>query len=379
MQSPRIEVSDRVLKWAIQNGECDSISIKKKYSWIESKKNPTLIQLKKFSKSIKIPFSYLLLPNPPEENIELIKFRTCNNDNYIPSRSLIDTINIMESRQEWMKDYRRNNGQNTKISFINSIDLSNIDDNKILEVASEIRKILKIDDFDCKTDKDFFKYIRKNISNSGVLVMQNGIVANQTKRHLDVNEFRAFTLIDYISPLIFINNQDSVRAKIFSLIHEFIHLLCGTNELLNDDPSSSMKNDKKEEQIINNLTAKVLMPSNKLKRDYQQSKDIEKISKKYHVSKIALAIELKRLGLTTQDTIKNINQETQDIIQRKKSSGGNYYSTKLSNLDHNFMYALTDATDSGYTSTSEASYLSCAPNSFNKLKKEFKTREGIPW
>lgn len=379
MQSPRIKVSDRVLKWAIKNGECDSDTIKKKYSWVESGKSPTLIQLKNFSNSTKIPFSYLLLSDPPEENIELVKFRTCNNANYIPSRSLIDTINIMESRQEWMNDYRKYNGQDSKIDFINSIDLSTLNGNEVPQVAHDIRKMLKLDDFSHGTDDDFFKYIRKNISNSGVLVMQNGVVANQTRRHLDVNEFRAFTLIDDISPLIFINNQDSIRAKIFSLVHEFIHLLCGINELLNDDPSSSMNNHKKEEQIINNLTAKVLMPSNRLKRDYQCIKDIDKISRKYHVSKIALAIELKRLNLITKNVVVNISQETQDVIKKKKSSGGDYYNTKLSRIDSNFMYALTDATDSGYTSIDEASYLSCAPNSFNKLKKEFKAREGIPW
>ena len=42
-----------------------------------------------------------------------------------------------------------------------------------------------------------------------------------------VEEFRGFTLLDSYAPIIFINGRDSNNGKLFTLIHEFCHILLG--------------------------------------------------------------------------------------------------------------------------------------------------------
>ena len=76
--------------------------------------------------------------------------------------------------------------------------------------------------------------------------MMNGVVGNNTHRKLSVNEFRAFTLIDEYAPLIFINTADSKNGKLFSILHEFVHVLLGKNSFYNDEYGTNMYNSAEE-------------------------------------------------------------------------------------------------------------------------------------
>lgn len=85
--------------------------------------------------------------------------------------------------------------------------------------------------------------------------MQKGGAGLGTNRPLEVNELRAFVLLDDYAPLIFINQKDSYTARIFSLIHEFIHILHGTDELLSGNDCRIV-----EERHINKVVAAFLKP-----------------------------------------------------------------------------------------------------------------------
>ena len=80
-----------------------------------------------------------------------------------------------------------------------------------------------------------YNFLKNKMEDKGILVMQNGVVGNNTRRKLEINEFRAFMLYDDIAPIIFINNNDSLGGKIFSLVHEFIHVLLGQENLFLED------------------------------------------------------------------------------------------------------------------------------------------------
>lgn len=64
--------------------------------------------------------------------------------------------------------------------------------------------------------------------------MMNGVVGKNTHRALDINEFRAFTMVDEWAPLVFINAADSNGARLFSLLHEAAHIWLGVDDLYND-------------------------------------------------------------------------------------------------------------------------------------------------
>lgn len=89
--------------------------------------------------------------------------------------------------------------------------------------------------------------------------MMSGIVGNNTHRPLDINEFRAFAMVDDLVPLIFINSNDSVSGKLFSLLHEFAHICIGNNSLYNDRYSSGTRVSKAE-SVSNAVAAEILVP-----------------------------------------------------------------------------------------------------------------------
>ncbi len=88
--------------------------------------------------------------------------------------------------------------------------------------------------------------------------MINGIVGKNTHRALDVNEFRAFAMVNEWAPLIFINGVDSAGGRLFSLFHEIVHLWIGENDLYNDRRYSA--NVKPNEVICNAVAGELIAP-----------------------------------------------------------------------------------------------------------------------
>ncbi|MGI6433322.1 MAG: hypothetical protein ACOXZ4_05695 [Sphaerochaetaceae bacterium] len=177
-------------------------------------------------KKTHIPLGYFFLQTPPKEKIKLLEYRTIANAEFdIPSRDLIDTITDMEQIVDWTRNYLISEG-----SEINTI-VGKLKGNSHIEVIADyIRQTLGISVRWFETAENPFTYLRNRMSEVGIIVMMSGIVRNNTHRALDINEFRAFTIIDEYAPLIFINSMDSKNGKLFSLLHEFTPHLLGRNQ-----------------------------------------------------------------------------------------------------------------------------------------------------
>ena len=226
MPTAKIEISKNILEWVLRTSEG---SLNEKWTdnvkqWINGDKNPTVNQISQLSKASKIPFGYLFLQEPPKVELPLLNFRTVNNDSIEePSKELLDTVYEMQSKVSWLSDYRKDQGMN-KISFIG---MNN--EYKQLDGSEKAERILNY--FDLDSDWNFkkgkpFNVLRERVTNYGITVSVNGVVRN-TRRHLNQNEFRAFVIIDDFAPLIFINSRDSFNARLFSLVHELVHIWYG--------------------------------------------------------------------------------------------------------------------------------------------------------
>ena len=219
---------------------------------------PTFNQHEQVSKALGIPFGYFFLQTPPNEDLSIVEYRTIDSIALTkPSRNLIDTLHDMEQIQDWMHNYLLSI-ESDKLQFVGAI--NNKTDS--MDIAKYIRQLLgiQIDWFkSTKTADESFSILRNAMSNAGVIVMMSGIVENNTHRPLQIDEFRAFALVNEYAPLIFINSNDSVNGKLFSLLHEFVHICLGENSLFNDRYSTSQKVDKTE-VICNVVAAEILVP-----------------------------------------------------------------------------------------------------------------------
>ncbi len=340
-----VKIGSERLQWAITSSGADEIEFMNKFSFLKTDDTNDytvkLTQLIKISSELHIPLAYFLSEEIPEEEVDLIKFRTINNDkNYRPSVNLSETIKDMEEKQEFMSLSRKNDDYEP-LQFIKSITIKS----DVIGSADKIRSVLELSPEWNKEADNPFKYLKEKLNDAGILVMQNGVVKNNTRRKLNIEEFRGFVIMDEYAPLIFINSQDSTNGKLFTLIHEMVHVFLGQDDL-NNSGSSNDIGFKKNERYCNKVTAELLI-SYGLRDDIlkwtSNSKDlIYSVSKLFKGSEHFAAFRLKELNIISRKQYEDLiieiskNKEEYKKIQ-KKESGGDFYKNILSEPDNSFI------------------------------------------
>lgn len=358
-----VDISRDVLDWVrAQSGDTGLPEKITGYlsNWLEGTKKPTFNQVEQVSKATGIPFGYFFFKKPPVENLSIVEYRTIDSTELLrPSRNLIDTRKHMEAVQDWMHNYLKDKIDPHEYvgSMKNRTDIYAFA-NKVLDVLNlkgEWRR-------NCHSAADLFRKIRIALSNAGVIVMMNGIVGNNTHRTLSVNEFRAFAMVDDLAPLIFINSNDSMNGKVFSLLHEFAHICLGENSLFNESLESGPSR-KKNEIICNAVASEVLIPSKRFLEDWNASDIVdledrsEALAKLYCCGVIVVARKALDNNLIDRQMYAKVSGKIVSAYReakRKQGGGGDFYRNAASRLDHDFLFSLAESVDTGKTTYTEA-------------------------
>ncbi|MDR2300448.1 MAG: ImmA/IrrE family metallo-endopeptidase [Deltaproteobacteria bacterium] len=119
-------------------------------------------------------------------------------------------------------------------------------------IAQKIKNLLGLDNDSQaapKSPDQAFDFYRKSLSDLGILVFQADKIAPRYLRGLSIH--------DSIFPIIVVNRQDEFNARIFSLFHDFIHILTKTSGICNN--FNYKNNDKFDfETWLNKIVSKVL-------------------------------------------------------------------------------------------------------------------------
>ena len=366
MPAVNVNIQPEIISWALSQTQEEKLGEKLMNNitqWLNGTKAPTFNQIEDFSKKANIPLGYFFLQTPPVEQIELLKYRTVDSIQLAnPSRDLIDTIHEMESVQDWMKDYRQELGFDVLpiVGCMKGVDNASV-------IVNRIREDLELEETwyeSCKDAREAFSYIRGRLEACGVVVMMNGVVGKNTHRALDVNEFRAFAMVDEWAPLIFINTADSNGAKLFSLLHEVAHIWIGEDDLFNDR-RNRVDGVSVTEVMCNAVAGELIVPKNVFLNKWNASDinmdvyaTITELAKYFRCGEIVIArkaMDCKKIkqdvyNTVVQTAIDNYNQ----MKENKESTGGNYYNTMGSRLDGCFVRALCESINMGRTSYTEA-------------------------
>lgn len=359
-----VDIQPAIINWALSQTSEEKLGVKLMESirhWLDGTKSPTFSQIEDFSKKSHIPLGYFFLQTPPVEQIGLLEYRTLDSIELAnPSRNLIDIIHEMEAIQDWMVDYRKEMNYDTSY-VVNSLNGAT----DIAAIADSVRKDLglSIEWYrECGNPSEAFNKVRGLLEDCGVIVMMSGIVGKNTHRALDINEFRAFAMVNEWAPLIFINGADSLAGRLFSLLHETVHIWIGENDLYNNRRYST-ENVKTVEVICNAVAGEIIVPKQIFLEHWQRTPNedvyikIRELAKYFRCSESVLA----RRALDNKKIDKMIyEQVVTDAIQayieykQEKSSGGDYYKVARSKLDGVFVRALCESVNSGRTSYTEA-------------------------
>ncbi|MBI4748878.1 MAG: ImmA/IrrE family metallo-endopeptidase [Acidobacteria bacterium] len=350
----RVSVTPDLIRWARERSGLTKDTLVKKFpkflKWESGEENPTLHQLEDLAKKTSTPLGYFFLSEPPEEKLPIQDFRTVTGGEVKrPSPDLLETIQTMQRRQGWMRDYLIEQGEEP-LKFVGSSSL----DNNPNEVALRIRRVLKLQKGWAQENSTWeaaFQCLRSETENTGILVIINGIVGNNTHRKLDPNEFRGFVLVDEHAPLVFINGADGKAAQMFTLAHELAHIWIGRGGIFNFEQLQPAN--EEVEIFCNKVAAELLVPEQELRRHWSKASQhrdpFQFLAKIFKVSPLVIARRSLDLALLNHQKFFDFYQQYLQDERRQKaqSSGGDFFVLQNGRVGKRFGAAVIQATKEG--------------------------------
>ena len=222
----------------------------------------TMTQVRNLAHHTHTPEGFLYLSEPPDDRLPIADLRTPDGQPVRhPSPNLLDTVYLMQARQEWLREERVIE-EAEPLSFVSAFPNNATPE----EVAGGIREALGVEsDWASQSTSwsEALRFLRNRIDEAGVLIFFNGIVGNNTHRKLDRDEFQGFALVDEYAPLIFVNGADYKAAQMFTLAHELAHVFVGADGVSNFDALKPSLHTT--EVYCNNIAAEFLIASESLR------------------------------------------------------------------------------------------------------------------
>ena len=331
----RVPVNPELLRWARERAgiaqEDLAGKFKKLPEWESSELQPTLKQLEAFARAVHVPFGYLFLREPPDENLPIADFRTISDtarDRASPD--LIDTLYAMQRRQAWLREHLVESGAEP-LTFAASARLA--DDPGA--VGREMRCTLGLDEgwaAGVRSWQDAVNELRRMIERLGVMAVINGIVGNNTHRRLSVAEFRGFALTDHYAPLIFVNGADAKSAQMFTLAQELAHIWLGEGGLSGFE--NLLPGGTDVEDWCNRAAAEFLVPSRELRERWIQAKrdphPFDALGRSFKVSPVVAARRAMDLKLVERRAFFEFHERYINREHRGGTtpSGGDFYNNQ---------------------------------------------------
>ena len=337
-----LSLTPKVLRWARERAGLDQRTLARKVTgkptaervkqW-EQTGIMTFAQVRKLAHATHTPEGFLYLNEPPDDRLPIPDFRTVKDARVRrPSPDLLDTVNMMQRRQTWMRDFLIEEGQ-SQLEFIGSATLNS----NPQRVAAEMRKTLGVAGGwanEESTWTDALMHLRQKIESAGILIVVNGVVGNNNHRKLDPDEFRGFVLSDVYAPLVFINGADFKAAQMFTIAHEVAHLWVNREGVSNFEAMQPPP--IRVEQWCNQVAAEFLIPAAELSEAWkvarQSREPYQALAARFKVSTIVAARRVLDLDLITKKRFFQFYESYQKDERRKKETnknkGGDFWNTQ---------------------------------------------------
>lgn len=389
MTPERIEVAEGLLVWARKSVGMDQsvaakrlgVSVATLTQWELGERNPTVKQLRKAASVYRRPLAVLLLPSPPDDFDALRDFRA-------PSGSSSSSGWSPELHAE----YRRAVSQ--REVFLELAELApgavtpgkptlHLERSESTELAGlHVRDWLGVQMEDRWSDsgKALNSWVRA-VEDKGVMVLQTNRIA--------VREMRGFSISEWPFPVIALNGSDTVRARLFTLIHEVAHILVNAGGLCDLHEHRSKPRDEDQiELFCNRVAASALMPEAAIVNlpevsDADEARDwtleeLARLSRPFGVSSEAFLLRLVSLERATWDLYQRRKPELeaqyeeakrlQRLRRQERGGGPSYYVVKARNLGHAYVVSVLEAFHSrAISSLDVADYLDVRYEQIPKL------------
>ena len=230
---------------------------------------PTRSLLVRMARQYLRPLIAFYLATPPRRGDRGTDFRVLPAGRFAETDALIDAlVRDVLSRQSMVTALLREEDGADPLPFVGCLraDGSNPEETSP-PARSALRNLQELLGRDLSADmcyrqrdpKEAFALLRSRIEDAGVFVLLKGHLGS---RHtvLEVDVYRGFAVADGVAPFVVINDQDSVSAWSFTLLHELLHLMLGQTGISGAKPGTAA------DRFCNDVAAEWLLPARTLEQ-----------------------------------------------------------------------------------------------------------------
>ena len=376
VRSAFIEVVPEVLKWLRISSGCEIEDVGKKLGTpseiileLESgKRTPTLNQLKTLSELYKRPLASFFLSKPKPEKPLPEDYR------FLPNRTdKFDKKTILAIRRS--RSLQSIGGElslNIRYETSTKMKEAQLTDNPEI-FASEYRTLFNLSpekQTKFKGPYEIFGYLRDVLEEVNILTFQFP---------MPIEDARGFALADETPNVIVINSKDSIEARLFTMMHEFGHILLG--ETVIDLPEKSLILRNSIEAWCNAFSASFLLPTELAKglfierrESLTETSTLNSLSRRYKVSKAVLLVKMLNLNFIGAQDFESVlaryvpKEVKEEVGKVKKVMNVSADRRCISEMGTKFISLVANNFDKEFITYNDAlSFLSIKSRNFDKV------------
>lgn len=377
-----VDVELSVLKWLIESSGWTREEIAKRLKTssqniekIESgEKKPSFRQLEELSIIFKRPVASFLLSKPLAEKPKPKDYRMLPNKTNKFDKKTILVMRHARRLQELSKELSKNIEYETRTKQ----EKVNLNDNPET-VALRFREKFNLTEEKqrkFKTPYELFNYLRDILEEMNIYLFQFS---------MPVEDARGFVFVDESPNVVVVNTKDNIEARIFSLMHEFAHILLGESVI--DLPDATPTSKGNAEKWCDEFSSAFLLPKDLAKSAFDANKEnltqtetLKYLSNRYKVSKAMLLRTMFKLKYIEKNEYDSVlarfkKEETKQKKEGEKKTGGGIPSEVrcLSEVGNKFVSLVANNYDKDYITYSDAlNYLSIKSRNFDKVLSKAK-------
>lgn len=362
MPPTRVPVRPAVLTWSQRRGGHDDETMRHRFSswddWIAETKHPTVKQAEDLAQFTHVPFGTLLLPEPPVDELPIPDFRVGRVASAEPSQNLLDVIHLCQRRQDWYAEYAERSGI-LPDGFLRGEPAADA-----TELAARMRHDLQFDPEDrgsLRRAEGARRHLMRAFEGLGGLVVISSTVGNSTRRVLDVDEVRGFTLHDPVAPLVFVNAADTIRGQVFSLAHEFAHVARGESGVSAEQPQLTVQSGV--EQWCNDVASEFLVPADHVAAQFDPhvplTAELDRLADLYLCSTLVVLLRLRDTRQLQVDDFDQVYRREVErlrpfVVSPRSAGGGDFYRNQPFKIGETLSRAIIRDTQEGRTPVRDA-------------------------
>lgn len=362
----RAPVAPQVIAWALERSGIDAEdfdrSMPRLAPWLrgEDDRRPTFNQVQVLAQRTQIPLGYLFLSDPPTLDLPIPDFRQgySATSQQEPSTDLLAVIHQSMRRQDWYRDYAETMGLPT---------MPEVGRGKAMtpaQAAADMRERLSfsVERRSAGSERNR-KHLLRVFEQLGGLSVATSMVGNNTSRLLDPEEFRGFTLVDAVAPLIFVNTRQTLNGQLFTIAHEVAHVWSSTTGVSREEPFEPEEQGEVE-KWCNAVASEFLVPGDDLPerfvsvRGLDLVEQLEALAKVYRCGTLVILQALRRHGLRRfadfGATYEEEASRVEALALSQEPGGGTFWNSQPFRIGDRFGRAVVRDTLAGNTSAGEA-------------------------